>query len=273
MSSRLYLVGLLAVLAIAWRYRELALWDAESLLGYALGLGAALCVVLLLVYPLRKRMRWLARLGPTPKWFRAHMLFGVTAPALALLHCNFTLGSFNSRLALLSVLLVAGSGLVGRVLYRGVNQQLRDKRAELRRLRDALAKSGAGRSVSFLRELGDQLRGVDERLLGKHSSLSASVRCLFELPRRLPQERKALLDEAWRLLNERDRKQRFAGRHKRAVFQSLEDYIDAHCLRLAALVRAQLFERLFALWHVIHLPFFVLLVLTLIVHVLAVQLY
>ena len=44
----------------------------------------------------------------------------------------------------------------------------------------------------------------------------------------------------------------------------------------AAVNRAAAFafyERLFALWHVLHLPFFILLVLAAIVHVIAVHLY
>ena len=50
-------------------------------------------------------------------WFSLHMLLGVLGPLCILLHCNFRLGSTNSNVALAGMLLVAGSGLIGRYLY------------------------------------------------------------------------------------------------------------------------------------------------------------
>ena len=74
-------------------------------------------MVVLLLYPLRKRLRFMRGWLKLGSWFRLHMLLGVLGPLCILLHCNFRLGSTNSTVALACMLLVAGSGLIGRYLY------------------------------------------------------------------------------------------------------------------------------------------------------------
>jgi hypothetical protein len=74
-------------------------------------------MLLLLLYSVRKRVRWLARFGETRHWFRTHMMLGIVGPVLILYHCNFDLGDLNSKVALYCTLLVAGSGVLGRYLY------------------------------------------------------------------------------------------------------------------------------------------------------------
>ena len=85
-------------------------------MGYALGIIGGSLMLLLLFYPLRKSWRVMQNWGPIKYWFQLHMLFGVLGPVLVLFHSNFSLGSTNSNLALFSMLIVAGSGLIGRYL-------------------------------------------------------------------------------------------------------------------------------------------------------------
>ena len=61
-------------------------------LGYALGIIGGSLMLLLLVYSLRKRISWLRFLGPTPSWFRFHMVLGVLGPLCILYHANFRPG-------------------------------------------------------------------------------------------------------------------------------------------------------------------------------------
>ena len=70
---------------------------------------------------MRKRLASLKILGSVSAWSRIHMMLGVIGPALILLHANFKLGSLNSNVALLAMLTVAGSGLVGRYLYSRIH--------------------------------------------------------------------------------------------------------------------------------------------------------
>jgi hypothetical protein len=51
-------------------------------------LGIAMFAVLFL-YPLRKRWKWLARIGATRRWLRLHVLFGIATPLVVTFHTAF----------------------------------------------------------------------------------------------------------------------------------------------------------------------------------------
>ncbi len=69
-------------------------------LGYALGIIGGSMMMVLLMYPARKRAAWLKIFGGVGGWFRAHMTLGVVGPLLVLFHANFSLGATNSNVAL-----------------------------------------------------------------------------------------------------------------------------------------------------------------------------
>ena len=51
------------------------------------------------------------------RWFNAHIFLGLYGPVLILYHCGYSLGAFNSNIALWSMITVAISGVIGRFLY------------------------------------------------------------------------------------------------------------------------------------------------------------
>jgi hypothetical protein len=104
-------------LLLGWYKSEDGDITPETGTGYWLGIAGASALLLLLVYPLRKRIRSLRSLGSVSAWFRLHMILGIIGPTLILFHSNFKLGSLNSNVALFSMLTVAASGLIGRYLY------------------------------------------------------------------------------------------------------------------------------------------------------------
>ena len=76
---------------------------------------------MLLIYPASKRFRWTGFIGSIQGWFRAHMVLGVLGPMFMLFHANFSLGATNSNAALIAMLIVSGSGLVGRYFYTRIH--------------------------------------------------------------------------------------------------------------------------------------------------------
>ena len=90
--------------------------------GLYFGVIGATMMALLLLYPVRKHMGFFRKWGKVAYWFRAHMMLGIMAPVLILYHCDFKLGSsWNSFMALMSMLLVVCSGIIGRFIYRQVH--------------------------------------------------------------------------------------------------------------------------------------------------------
>ncbi|MES0328256.1 MAG: hypothetical protein ABUK13_08715, partial [Gammaproteobacteria bacterium] len=133
-----FFFGVFIIILVWWGidHRDLNLISAESGLGYAMGIVGAILMLLLLIYPLRKRVRLISRFGSIKFWFRTHMLFGVLGPVLILFHSNFQIGSLNSTVAMLCMLTVALSGLIGRYLYGKIHHGLYGSHIEMKELKD-----------------------------------------------------------------------------------------------------------------------------------------
>jgi hypothetical protein len=267
--------ALAATLFVGWSNSEEGHLTPESGVGYWLGIVGASTMLVLLLYPLRKRMKALRSFGRLSGWFRVHMLLGVVGPALILFHCNFKLGALNSNVALFAMLTVAGSGLVGRYLYGRVHLGLYGRRAhiddllrEVDHLKSAIASRHSPLAVS-LRHLEGQMRDT----LTEHSGAISSLMALLVHRLRSPGQRARLMDEAKRHIWARGHKNGWSWwmrrRRLRELRRLLQEYVNA-VDKAAALA---FYERLFALWHVLHVPLFVLLIFAAVVHVVGVHLY
>ena len=256
-----------AALIYGWQMRDEGHLTPESGVGYWLGIGGASAMLLLLGYPLRKRLTGLKILGSVTGWFRVHMMLGmlgVIGPALILLHANFKLGSLNSNVALLAMLTVASSGLIGRYLYGRIHLGLYARRAQIAELQ-----ADVSLPADFLAALDRHAERARSRRSGALSSLFTLLRLRLTslgLKARLGQvvERHVgaearRLGWSWRLRR----------RHAKAVRTLLQQYLTA-VNKTAAFV---FYERLFGLWHVLHLPLFAILLFAAVIHVVAVHLY
>ena len=87
----------------------------------AIGIIGGSAMLLLLVYPLRKRVPSLAFIGSVKHWFQFHMVLGVAGPLCILYHSNFSLGVINSNAVLFAMLIVSASGIVGRYFYARIH--------------------------------------------------------------------------------------------------------------------------------------------------------
>ena len=91
--------------------------------GLRLGmLGVALFLVIF-IYPLRKRWRWLGSIGKTKHWLDFHSIIGITAPILITYHAAFKTGGLAGWSYWIMVV-VALSGFVGRYLYTQIPRTL-----------------------------------------------------------------------------------------------------------------------------------------------------
>jgi hypothetical protein len=93
-------------------------------IGQSLGILAFAAFLFLWIYPIRKRVRALARLGALPGWLRVHTLVGFFLPWIVALHAAWRFTGL-AGLAFWAMLVVWASGVVGRYLYRRIprNQQ------------------------------------------------------------------------------------------------------------------------------------------------------
>ncbi len=129
-------------LVLGFAVREEMYLTPEAGLGYGLGVIGLGAMTAMLSYVVRKRVRAFASWGPLRHWFQLHMLLGVLGPAAILFHANFEARSTNAAVALAAMLIVAGSGFVGRFAYVRVHRGLFGQRETLRELRRFLGRHG-----------------------------------------------------------------------------------------------------------------------------------
>jgi hypothetical protein len=270
-----YALAALAVLGGWWYTRDNSLVDAEQGIGYWLGVAGGTLMATLLLYPVRKRLRSLRWLGPVRHWFRMHMVFGVLGPVLILYHSNFAFGSLNDTVALSCTILVAMSGLVGRYVHAKIHTDLDGHRTTLEQLTEESRITAVQRreAAALVPGLLDRLATYDALVL----TAPATTAHALLLPLKLAVATRL---EAWRL-------SRFAAqelkllasrsaivRAQRAELErSVSRFVREHLRRVRRVAELGSWERLFSLWHVFHLPFFYMLVLAALIHVLAVHMY
>ena len=267
---------LLALLiTFGWLISDYELISPEEGVGYWLGITGGTMMILLLMYPLRKRFRFLHILGATRHWFRLHMIFGLLGPLLILYHSNFHLGSFNSRVAFYAMLLVAGSGIIGRHFYAGIHRGLYGRKTNLRELQEDLANSI---------EKSHGLARIMPKLVARLDKLSAelqdcSIRQTIGFRRSLKWTfthtlvRLSLLMTARRELRVASVASKTVARDRKRLQRAAAHYIREFTVLTGRVAQFSLYERLFALWHILHLPIFFIMVLSAVVHVVAVHMY
>ena len=274
--SDLALYLLLALLVLgAWLFTRLGLYQAGDDVGYWLGVAGATMMLLLFTYPLRKYVRFTQRWGKVKWWFLVHMVLGIGGPLLILLHSTFLLKSLNATVALFSMLIVAGSGVAGRFLYVRIHRGLHGQKINFMELqtRAGLAEGEMKSRLRFAPEVAERLLAFEAHALSRGSRWSH----VFSNAMLLPFRQRLVFAESARDLSSRLRvvaKERGWSktqyrRRRRHVVSLTRQYL----LSVVRVAQFSAFERLFALWHVLHVPFVYLLIVTACFHVFAVHAY
>ena len=263
------------LVASAWLLGRAGWFSSGDDLSYWIAVAGGSMMLALLLYPLRKYVRALHGLGRVKWWFWMHMVFGLAGPWLILVHSTFRIGSLNAAVAMTSMVIVVASGIVGRFLYVRVHRGLDGRRNTLRDLRRRAGLEGeAARSrLAFAPEVESALLAFERQATRGDAPAPSAWQARAGLPWRAHQLRLACrrgLDQALlarppggaRASDDRSRRRRHARR-----------LVDRHVDAVLHVAQFGAYERLFALWHVAHLPFVVLLGVSAVVHVVAVHAY
>ncbi|MBP6007795.1 MAG: hypothetical protein KA740_08845 [Rhodoferax sp.] len=274
-GDMLVYLAIAAVVAAMWKISRMGLFEAGDDVGYWIGVVGAVMMVLLFTYPLRKYFNFARNWGRVKWWFLAHMILGIGGPALILLHSNFRVGSINAAVALYSMLAVAASGVIGRFIYARVNRGLRGEQSSLRELRDraGLQQADAKSRLAFAPRVEARLAEFESSVSNTKPSWVAHTRQVFWLPiqqwlvyRQCAAELKTVLERFqkknnWSLADWQ--------RHERHSKELVSLYLNA----VTRVAQFTAYERLFSLWHIVHIPFVYSLIISSLVHVYAVHVY
>jgi len=271
----LFAAVVIASLYAGWVMREEEYISAKSGVGYWLGIVGSVLMLILLLYPLRKRYRFLRGLGRVPSWFRSHMLLGVIGPTLILFHANFRVGSLNSSVALFFMLVIVASGIIGRYLFAKIHMGLYGSKAEVRNiLSDAdVVKHALGGDFQGTERLLAELGAFESRVVVRHTGFFSSVWSFLMLGWRTNSARQSVLRKAKQAIDREGKARGLGWSARRKRLRLVRQHLDLYFATVNKAARFGVYERMFALWHVLHMPLFFLLVLSAILHVIAVHLY
>ena len=275
-ASDLTLYLLLALLVFgAWQFTRLGYFKAGDDVGYWLGVAGGTMMLLLFTYPLRKYVRFTHRWGKVKWWFLVHMVLGIGGPLLILLHSTFELKSLNGTVAFFSMLIVAASGVAGRFLYVRIHRGLHGERNNLADLQRqaGLAEGEIKSRLRFAPEVAERLLAFEARALGPSKGWTSLLDRIVLLPMRqrsaYNESARDLSSRLRAIARERGWKKDHYRRRRHHVVSLTQRYMQS----VVRVAQFSAYERLFALWHVLHVPFVYLLILTACFHVFAVHAY
>lgn len=266
--------GSLSVLVwAAWQVSHMGLFKSSDDVSYWIAVTGGSMMLMLFSYPLRKYVRFMAGLGKVKWWFWFHLLMGVGGPWLILVHSGFSSKSLNAGVALYSMLIVVLSGVIGLFIYIRIHRGLYGERTSLRELgeRAGFVENDARSRLHFAPQVEERLLAFEQSALRHGWAAHLRQVTILPLQQRITYYR-CLLDLR-SPLKERAIKHNWTGsellRRKRRARRLVERYLNA----VVRVAQYTAFERLFALWHMAHLPFVYLLVVSAVVHVVAVHAY
>ena len=219
--------------------------------GHLFGIIGTFFMLLLLLYSLRKRMRFARKWGSLNVWLSAHIFLGSAGPVLVLLHSVFKFSGIVA-IAFWSMVLVVLSGLVGKFIFTLIPRSLSGM--ELNRIEMEAEEIGLTFEMRkllpathpFWRRLADIENETAPRSRLEHLHL------IFE-PMQLRRQLKRMLGNSLDL----ERRQR-----KKLIALVVKRHMIQH---KAKLLQESL--KILHYWHLVHQPFVIIMFLVLLIHV------
>ena len=229
-------------------------------LGEGLGIAGTVMLLLIYLYPLRKRWKWLARKGKTKNWLDYHILMGLAAPVLITFHSSFKFGGV-AGLAYWSMIAVVVSGIVGRYLYSRIPRKL-------------------GAVELSLDEMEAMRADLTAQIETQNLLTREELADLLVLPSADEVQRLPLLQALWQVCSLDVRRWIAIRRLRRRAATHVHNHQDLRAIldvvrNQASLSKDVLFlskmRQLFHLWHVVHRPFSWALAILAILHIFVVK--
>jgi hypothetical protein len=222
-------------------------------LGHGLGIvGTLIILVGVSMYIARKRVKVMARWGRLKYWLEFHIFLCTLGPVMILFHTAFKFGGIVS-IAFWSMVAVVASGVVGRFIYIQIPRSIEGRMLSLQEIQ-ALKVN--------LAQVLPAAHGIDPSRLGD----------VWEYMRAVPTAQSHGLSE-WLRKYLADRRVLGAVRGK----LRLEGFSVKEIRQVANLIRNELtlnnrisrlriMQKLFRYWHVVHLPFALIMLVIVLLH-------
>lgn len=227
----------------------------SGVLGHGLGiLGSLLIIIGVASYMARKRYRFLSRTGLVKHWLEFHIFLCTLGPVLILFHTAFKFGGLVA-VSFWSMVAVFLSGIAGRFIYIQIPRSIEGRELNLSEVRAM---------KSDLTEVLKSSYNLDEDAYNKitesvnRKTVSSSKYLFISLIRNFIDDRKSI-----NLVKRVMKKNNLQGKDHRNVISLVKTDI-----RLSRRIeRLDRMKDLFRYWHVAHLPFALIMLIIMVIHV------
>lgn len=227
----------------------------SGFLGHTLGiLGSLLMLVGVSTYMLRKRISKFSRIGVLKYWLEFHIFLCTLGPILVLYHTAFKFGGIVA-VSFWSMIAVVLSGVIGRYIYLQIPRTIEGREMnlnEINQIKDDLNKRITTVYNIDERTLEEILNAVQKRPDRLGNSIAERSMSKFNFERKTIREVKTIL-----------RQHKVIGKGYKEVVRLIKDEINLN-RKIDRLISMQ---NLFKYWHVAHLPFALLMLIIMLVHV------
>lgn len=224
-------------------------------IGHGLGIAGSLCMFIgVSSYMIRKRVRVFARWGVLKYWLEFHIFLCTLGPILVLFHTSFKFGGLVS-ISFWSMVAVFASGIIGRFIYIQIPRTIEGRELSLSEVQGM--KCDIGEILKSDYNLPEESFNIITESTGKKFEAlqeNAFVRIIkkyFADKRNLRQIKSVL------------KQNKLSHTASRKIVKLVKNEISLN-RRIDRLVTMQ---NLFKYWHVAHLPFAIIMLIIMIIHV------
>ncbi len=224
-------------------------------IGHGLGIvGTLLILIGVFGYILRKKNKLLPKVGALKYWLEFHIFLCSVGPLLILFHTAFKFGGIVS-ISFWSMVAVVLSGVIGRFIYIQIPRTIHGRELSLGEI--TAMKNEMSESLGKKYKLPDALY---ESIIDVTKQKEADGQeGFFKAESRRRKEKKETLRKVKSILSETELQQK----DKRGVMDLVRNEIKMN----TRISRLQAMQKLFRYWHVAHLPFALIMLVIMVIHV------
>jgi len=227
----------------------------SGILGHGIGIGGSLFMIIgISSYMLRKRLRYLSRLGILKHWLEFHIFLCTLGPIMVLFHTAFKFGGIVA-ISFWSMVAVFLSGVIGRFIYIQIPRSIEGRELSLSEISGL--KNDIGDILKSDYNLDNESYTIITESIKKKVEIINSNTFIRFINKYFEDKRNL------RIVKSVLKQNKLSKRESRKIIRLVENEISIN----RRIDRLTTMQNLFKYWHVAHLPFALIMLIIMIIHI------
>jgi hypothetical protein len=224
-------------------------------LGHGLGImGSLLMIIGVSSYMARKRFHWMLRMGKLEHWLEFHIFLCTLGPIMVLFHTAFKFGGIVA-ISFWSMVAVFLSGVIGRFIYLQIPRSIEGRELNLNEVKGL--KSDIGTLLNQDYNINEESYNIIVESTQKKAEVYHS-NLIVRYFRKVREDAKAI-----RKVKSVLKRNNLSNAETKKVLKLVDNEISLN----RKIDRLQTMQNLFKYWHVAHLPFALVMLIIMVIHV------